>query len=301
MDTGMKKKLTIALFAMILLATALPTYAYAEECTKHQWGEWNEIIEATCIEDGLESRSCEECYEEEWRNIPAIGYHIWGEWVIEQKSTCKIIGWKSRKCAICDEEEVKRIPVTEKHSWKSWDITKKATALSEGKKSRFCATCGKVEKKTIPRLKASVSLKEQSVTIESGKSHTLKIKSRTYGDKVKKWESSNKTVATVTSSGKVTGNQVGTATITLEMKSGVKATCKIYVTRSKQSDGSQSGTSGSGSNQNNVNPSYANYVWIPNTGRKYHKSSSCSGMRNPTQVTVERAVSLGYEPCRRCY
>lgn len=42
-------------------------------------------------------------------------------------------------------------------------------------------------------------------------------------------------------------------------------------------------------------------VWIPQTGSKYHSSSSCSNMKNPTQVTLERAIQLGYTPCKKCY
>lgn len=42
-------------------------------------------------------------------------------------------------------------------------------------------------------------------------------------------------------------------------------------------------------------------VWIPKSGKKYHISSSCSNMKNPSQVTLEKAQSLGYTPCSKCY
>lgn len=42
-------------------------------------------------------------------------------------------------------------------------------------------------------------------------------------------------------------------------------------------------------------------VWIPASGSKYHSSSSCSGMNNPTQVTLSEAQNMGYEPCKRCH
>ncbi|MDL2219286.1 hypothetical protein LJC04_02960 [Ruminococcaceae bacterium OttesenSCG-928-O06] len=45
----------------------------------------------------------------------------------------------------------------------------------------------------------------------------------------------------------------------------------------------------------------AGQVWIPQSGKKYHSNANCSGMNNPTQVTVEQAVAAGYEPCKRCY
>lgn len=42
-------------------------------------------------------------------------------------------------------------------------------------------------------------------------------------------------------------------------------------------------------------------VWIPKSGKKYHRSSSCSNTKNPSQVTLEKAQSLGYTPCSKCY
>lgn len=44
-----------------------------------------------------------------------------------------------------------------------------------------------------------------------------------------------------------------------------------------------------------------NLVWISETGKKYHRISSCSNMNNPRQVTLDEAQNLGLEPCKRCY
>lgn len=45
-----------------------------------------------------------------------------------------------------------------------------------------------------------------------------------------------------------------------------------------------------------------NLVWVPvKGGKKYHCKSTCSGMDNPMQVTVEIAIANGYTPCKRCY
>lgn len=41
-------------------------------------------------------------------------------------------------------------------------------------------------------------------------------------------------------------------------------------------------------------------VWIPKSGKKYHKISSCSNMKNPTQVPLSTALSRGYTPCKKC-
>lgn len=42
-------------------------------------------------------------------------------------------------------------------------------------------------------------------------------------------------------------------------------------------------------------------VWISQSGSKYHSSSSCSGMNNPSEVSKSQAISWGYEPCKKCY
>ena len=43
-------------------------------------------------------------------------------------------------------------------------------------------------------------------------------------------------------------------------------------------------------------------VWIPTKGgKKYHKTSTCSGMNGPIQVTVSEAENRGFTPCKKCY
>lgn len=42
-------------------------------------------------------------------------------------------------------------------------------------------------------------------------------------------------------------------------------------------------------------------VWIPQSGTKYHRSSTCSNMTNPSQVTLSDAIAWGYTACGRCY
>lgn len=43
-------------------------------------------------------------------------------------------------------------------------------------------------------------------------------------------------------------------------------------------------------------------VWIPTKGgKKYHATSSCSGMNGPIQVPESEAKSLGFTPCKKCY
>lgn len=49
------------------------------------------------------------------------------------------------------------------------------------------------------------------------------------------------------------------------------------------------------------NQGNTNLVWIPASGTKYHSNSGCSNMKNPTQVTQDEAVAMGYDACKRCH
>lgn len=42
-------------------------------------------------------------------------------------------------------------------------------------------------------------------------------------------------------------------------------------------------------------------VYISETGSKYHSKSSCSNMKNPRQVSLSQAQSMGLQPCKKCH
>lgn len=78
---------------------------------------------------------------------------------------------------------------------------------------------------------SSLKLNYSAKTVSRGKTCQLKAtlsKSGTYGRKLT-FTSSNKAVATVSSSGKVTAKKKGTATITVKTGNGLSKTCKITV------------------------------------------------------------------------
>ena len=81
-------------------------------------------------------------------------------------------------------------------------------------------------------LKKAVYLDKSKAVVR--KNNTLKLKASVYpvtlADKSVKWKSSDKTIATVSSSGKVTGVKSGVVTITCtSVATGAKATCKVTV------------------------------------------------------------------------
>ena len=122
---------------------------------------------------------------------------------------------------------------THKHTYGAWKTVKSATVFENGKKECSCKSCGKKKSQSIPKLKPTIKLSATNKAIGKNKSYILKITNLAKGDAVKSVKSNNTTVATVkkvkTNQYKITGTKKGTATITVVLKSGKKAICKIAV------------------------------------------------------------------------
>ena len=88
-------------------------------------------------------------------------------------------------------------------------------------------------KVTVKQPVTKITLNKTALTLNRGKTFTLKATAgpASANNKAVKWTTSNKEVATVTSTGVVKGIKRGTATITAAAKdgSGVKAVCKVTV------------------------------------------------------------------------
>ena len=119
-----------------------------------------------------------------------------------------------------------------------------------------------------PRLSAT------SLKMSAKSSKQLKVTGTT---RKVSWSSSSPRVATVTSKGKVTALRSGSTVITAKIN-GVKYSCKVVVSVPR-----------------------ADYVWICDTGKKYHLSKDCSNMNYPYKVTITEAKSRGYDACKKCY
>ena len=49
------------------------------------------------------------------------------------------------------------------------------------------------------------------------------------------------------------------------------------------------------------NYTYEETVWVSGSGKRYHCRASCSGMKNPQEVSLSTAEARGLTPCGRCY
>ena len=119
------------------------------------------------------------------------------------------------------------------HDFSKWKTTKAATALAKGTKVRTCSHCKTKQKASIAKLKATIKLSATKKTINQNKSFTLKISNLAKGDSVKSVTSSKSSYVKVSKTGtnkyKIVGKKKGTSVITVKLKSGKTAKCKVTV------------------------------------------------------------------------
>lgn len=129
----------------------------------------------------------------------------------------------------CKEYREENIPALG-HSFGDYVVTEKPTALSVGQKVRTCIRCDASQTQELNKLKGFIKVNATSVVLKKSQStKAIKVTDMAEGDGISSWTSSNQRVASVTSSGKITGKGVGRAKITITLKSGVKKTIAVKV------------------------------------------------------------------------
>lgn len=195
----------------------------------HHYGSWKVIVEETCKIPGINQRTCIDCGQVDSDIINTFKGHTYGGWTTIQSASCGISGSRSRECIHCNYVQTESIPALN-HNFSSWKTTSKATIFKSGRLQRICANCNRVETSTSPKLKSKVTLKKKNLSLNNGKTYTLKIKTKSQGDKVLKWTTSKSKIATVSKkTGKIKAKKKGTTYITVKMKSGATAKCKVRV------------------------------------------------------------------------
>ena len=163
---------------------------------------------------------------------PPAHIHVYNKEVIVKLATCGAVGTKRMDCACGAHGATSVIPATGKHSFGAYVTTATPTAVATGTKARTCKTCGSKETAVIPKLKAFVKLNFSGTLPLKVKQATKAVKvTMEKGDKIVSWKTSNKKIATVSGSGKITGKKVGTAKITVKLQSGISKTFKVKVTK----------------------------------------------------------------------
>ena len=132
-------------------------------------------------------------------------------------------------------KELSEIPVIKAsgHSWNKGKVTKAATALTAGVKTFTCTRCKAAKKVAIKKLTPTIKLSATKKTIKAKKSFVLKISKLAKGDRIKAVKSGKTKIVKVKklkgNKYRIIGKKKGKAVITVKLKSGKKAKCKVTV------------------------------------------------------------------------
>ena len=121
-----------------------------EEPHKHEYGEWEIVKNATCIENGEENRTCA-CGENEIRTIAALG-HEYGETITAP--TCTGKGYTIHTCSRCNDTYKDNEVNALGHKYGEWTIKIAPTITTEGLRTRTCIECGAEDSEELPRLES---------------------------------------------------------------------------------------------------------------------------------------------------
>ena len=191
----------------------------------HAFGDPEITQEVTCTSDGIKKYTCPNCKHSYTETLPALG-HKYSK-TSELQPTCTKDGFKIYLCSNCGEYREDKLP-SNGHSYSSWTVLKKADIFRSGSKRHICTKYGSIETQTIEKLPANVSLTKDKLYLKVGRQSRLKIKNKTRGDKILSWESSKKNIVFINKkTGKIKARKSGTAIVTLKMKSGCSAKCRV--------------------------------------------------------------------------
>lgn len=130
----------------------------------HAYGDWIIVKEATCTEDGLKTRHCQNdgCNEVESEVIPATG-HTFGEWEVTTPATCETEGQEERTCESCNETETRVIKALG-HEFVDYTYNNDATCEKDGTETAKCTRCDKTDTRVAEGTKLGHELKEEILT-----------------------------------------------------------------------------------------------------------------------------------------
>ena len=114
--------------------------------TGHSFSAWTGT-EVTCTVDGVKTRTCSNCGEVKTNVTYAQGHKV-GDPVTVSEPTCTQNGSRRLPCMVCGETLLTEFIPATGHTFGEWTVTD-ATCTADGQKTRTCA-CGATETEVIP-------------------------------------------------------------------------------------------------------------------------------------------------------
>jgi hypothetical protein len=176
-----------------------------------------EVVEPTCTEQGYTKHICSRCDDSYTDNeTPALGHDYEAEVIAP---TCTEQGYTKHTCSRCDESYTDNETPALGHIWDDGVVTKEPTLNEKGEKTFICTVCGATKTEAMDQLvEQDVFFTVPSVSIVYGKNfNTVINQAYNFSENggALTYTSSDETVATVDSQGKVTVLGAGKTTITV--------------------------------------------------------------------------------------
>jgi len=145
-----KKLIAIISSAVVLVGVVVCCVVFGTQkphTHTHEFGEWTIVKQATCEENGTQTRKCNGCDETEQETIQATG-HAYGDWVEEIQTTCLEEGTKGHyECSACNKyfdenhNKIENLTIEKAHALHLVE-GKEATCTENGETDVYrCSAC----------------------------------------------------------------------------------------------------------------------------------------------------------------
>ncbi len=148
---AVKRSLLLLLCVAMLVAGAIVMSACSKDCTEHDWGNWTVTTAATCIAEGTETRTCNECGETDTRKIDKVA-HSFSTYVSDGNATCTADGTKTATCTTsgCTAKDTVADAGSKKaHTFTNYTSNGDANCQKDGTKTATCDTEGCTATETV--------------------------------------------------------------------------------------------------------------------------------------------------------
>ena len=115
----------------------------------HQYGSWMTAKAATCLEEGMQMKTCSLCGDKKTQTTAKTGHTEVKDAAVE--ATCTSTGkTEGSHCSVCGTVIKAQTEIAKKaHTYGSWKVVKSVTCTVDGSKERSCTECGKKETQAI--------------------------------------------------------------------------------------------------------------------------------------------------------